>query len=137
MMLRIVTFALAIVIAAPAIATELLMFEEDGCVWCARFDAEVAPEYANSPQGEIAPLKRYNLRRDPLPDELQLDSRVRYTPTFVLVDGDREVGRITGYPGESAFWVALDELIERIEPVEPPPLDSTDAANDRRVGANG
>ena len=67
MLLRIVTFALALVITAPAYAAELLMFEEDGCIWCARWNAEVAPDYAGSPQGVFAPLKRYDLRRDPLP----------------------------------------------------------------------
>ncbi len=124
MLLRIVTFALALVITAPAYAAELLMFEEDGCVWCARWNAEVAPGYADSPQGRFAPLKRYDLRRDPLPDDLELKGRVRYTPTFVLIDGNREIGRIMGYPGEKPFWKLLDTLIARIEPVDRPPLDS-------------
>jgi hypothetical protein len=129
MLLRIVTFALAIVTAAPAFAAELLMFEEDGCVWCARWDAEVAPDYGASPAGRLAPLHRYDLRRDPLPDGLELDARVRYTPTFVLVDRGHEVGRITGYPGKGAFWTQLDELIARIEPDTRPKLDT--AALDR------
>jgi len=128
MLLRIVTFALALVIAAPVYAAELLMFEDDGCVWCARWDAEVAPNYADSPQGQFAPLKRYDLRRDPLPDDLELKGRVRYTPTFVLVDNNREIGRIMGYPGEDSFWGLLDNLIARIEPDDRPddrpPLDA-------------
>lgn len=128
MLLRIVTFALGLVIAAPAFATELLMFEEDGCVWCARWDAEVAPDYADSPQGRIAPLVRFDLRRDPLPDDLELKSRVRYTPTFVLVDKDREIGRITGYPGKGAFWSVLKGLIAQVEPDDDsPPLTTADA----------
>jgi hypothetical protein len=128
MLLRIVTFALALVITAPAYAAELLMFEEDGCIWCARWDAEVAPDYTGSLQGRFAPLKRYDLRRDPLPDDLELKGRVRYTPTFVLVDENREIGRILGYPGKDKFWNLLDNLIARIEPDDRPddqlPLDS-------------
>ncbi len=135
MLLRIVTFALGLVIAAPAFAAELLMFEDDGCVWCAKWNAEVAPEYAESPEGRLAPLTRYDLRRDPLPDALELKGRVRYTPTFVLVDGNREVGRIMGYPGKDAFWDLLDDLIARIEPEDGRPrLDSAEAQRSRADG---
>ena len=38
---------------------------------------------------------------------------VRYTPTFVLMRDGREVGRITGYPGEAHFWGLLGELVRR------------------------
>jgi len=135
MLLRIVTITLGLVIAAPAYSAELLMFQDDGCVWCARWDAEVAPEYAASAEGRIAPLVRYDLRRDPLPDELQLKGGVRYTPTFVLVDGDTEIGRIMGYPGEDAFWALLDELIARMQPEDKhAPLDSAEAAPSRANG---
>lgn len=134
MLLRIVTFALGLVIAAPAISAELLMFEDDGCVWCARWDAEVAPDYAESSHGQIAPLRRFDLRRDPLPDDLELKSRVRYTPTFVLVDDNREVGRIMGYPGRDIFWTQLDALIARIEPDENRPSLTTAAATPYQAG---
>jgi len=125
---RLITLALGLLVAAPASAAELLMFEEDGCVWCARWDAEVAPDYANSPEGRIAPLVRYDLRRDPLPDELELRGRVRYTPTFVLVDDDREVGRITGYPGKGVFWTMLETLVAKLETDHRTPLNTADVA---------
>lgn len=115
MFTRIVTFALSLVIAGPVSAAELLMFDDPGCMWCARWEAEVGPDYPGSPAAAIAPLKRLDLRRDPLPEGLELESRVRYTPTFVLVQKDREVGRITGYPGRMAFWVQLDRLLGELE----------------------
>lgn len=115
MLTRIVTFALSLVTATPLLAAELLMFDDPGCMWCARWDAEVGPDYPGSPAAAIAPLRRLDLRADPLPEGLELDSRVRYTPTFVLVDEDREVGRITGYPGRLAFWVQLDRLLGQLE----------------------
>ena len=37
-----------------------------------------------------------------------------YTPTFVLMDGGREIGRIVGYPGEDFFWSLLGELVQRL-----------------------
>jgi hypothetical protein len=39
---------------------------------------------------------------------------VRYTPTFVLVDRGREIGRIVGYPGEDFFWELLAGLIKKL-----------------------
>lgn len=115
MLTRIVTFALSLVIATPLWSAELLMFDDPGCMWCARWEAEVGPDYPGSPAAAIAPLKRLDLRRDPLPEGLELDSRVRYTPTFVLVQKDREVGRITGYPGRMTFWVQLDRLLGELK----------------------
>jgi len=40
---------------------------------------------------------------------------VMYTPTFVLLNNGREIGRITGYPGEDHFWGLLEELIVKME----------------------
>jgi hypothetical protein len=41
-----------------------------------------------------------------------LRSPVRFTPTFVLVDEGREIGRIEGYPGEDFFWGLLERLLQ-------------------------
>ena len=40
-----------------------------------------------------------------------LVSPIRFTPTFVLVDDGREIGRIEGYPGEDFFWGLLERLL--------------------------
>ena len=32
-------------------------------------------------------------------------------PTFVLFDEGREIGRITGYPGDDAFWGLLGKML--------------------------
>jgi hypothetical protein len=37
------------------------------------------------------------------------------SPTFVLIDDGREVGRITGYPGADFFWGMLAELIAKLD----------------------
>lgn len=93
----------------------LLMFEEVGCVWCARWNAEVGPEYPITPEGLAAPLVRLDIH-EPLPDDLTLTSRPRFTPTFVLVEDGAELGRIEGYPGEDFFWGLLGRLLERETP---------------------
>jgi thioredoxin-related protein len=91
--------------------TYLLMAEEHGCVWCAKWNAEIAPIYPLTAEGLAAPLQRYDLHGE-IP-EVEMARRVRFTPTFILVDGGREVGRIEGYPGEDFFWGLLGMMFDR------------------------
>lgn len=95
---------------APLAAAELVMFERDGCAWCARWDREVGTIYPRTPEGAVAPLRRINLDRTSVP-EGGLKGPVRFTPTFVLLDGGREIARITGYMGEDAFWGLLGKFL--------------------------
>ena len=97
----------------PAAAAELVMVEEKGCPYCERWEAEVGVVYAKTPQGRRAPLRRIEID-GPRPDDLRHLKRLVYTPTFILIDKGREVGRIIGYPGEDFFWGLLDELIGKL-----------------------
>jgi len=104
--------ALTMAFALPAAgsrAAELVMFERPGCVWCARFNAEIAPIYAKTEESRAAPLRRVDLN-SPLPADLAgIDPGV-FTPTFVVVKEGREIGRIRGYPGD-AFFGLLDRIL--------------------------
>lgn len=86
------------------------MFTRDGCPWCARFEREVAPVYALTPEGRQAPLQRVEVRPggDSRPG---LNEPVVAAPTFVLMDEGREIGRITGYLGDDAFWGLLGKML--------------------------
>ena len=107
------TVLLALCGGPGAHAAELVMFEEPGCTWCQRWDAEVAPAYPLSPQGRMAPLRRVHIR-DQATAGVSLERPVTGTPTFVLADEGREVGRIVGYPGPAYFYGQLDRLLERL-----------------------
>ncbi|MGB3271886.1 MAG: hypothetical protein WBA66_03175 [Xanthobacteraceae bacterium] len=96
--------------ALPAVAAELVMFERAGCVWCVRWHGEVGAVYERTPEGRMAPLRRVDVGAGRV-DEPALATPVRYTPTFVLVDRGREVGRITGYSGDDAFWGLLGKML--------------------------
>lgn len=96
---------------ADAAELELLMFEQPGCIYCAQWNADVAPEYPLTEEGRAAPLRRLQLR-DPLPEGLTLTAPPVFTPTFVLVVDGVEAGRIQGYPGEDFFWPMLANLIQ-------------------------
>jgi len=110
--------AVLLLLAGPARAAELLMFEQKGCVYCALFNREIAPAYARTDEGKRAPLRRVDIDA-PLPSDLAFVQRERFTPVFVLVDGGREYGRIRGYPGETFFFGLLANMIERLDRGEP------------------
>lgn len=100
--------------AIPARAAELIMFEDAGCMWCARFNAEIAPAYPKTEEGRRAPLRRVDAGKA-LPADLNFIETERFTPLFVLVDGGREIGRIRGYPGEDHFWGLLGMLVKKLD----------------------
>jgi len=113
--------ALALLCAAatgPAGAgMALLMFEAPGCSWCARWNEEIGGSYARTEAGRRAPLERLRISAA-LPEDVTLSSRARYTPTFVLIEDGREVGRIEGYPGADFFYPMLERLIARADAPE-------------------
>jgi hypothetical protein len=112
--------------AAESSATELVMFDDPGCVWCRRWEAEIGPGYPRSVEGRQAPLRRVYVR-DQANAGIALARPVTGTPTFVLVHEGEEVGRIPGYPGSDFFYPQLAELLRKLPASEParPLLRST------------
>jgi thioredoxin-related protein len=104
-----VLLAAAIVLASNVQAAELLMFRRPGCPWCAAWDREIGPIYARTDVGRRLPIRFIDLEQGNA-GKLKLVAPVRFTPTFVLVDDGREIGRIEGYPGQDFFWARLEGL---------------------------
>ena len=96
----------------------LIMFEQEYCEWCDRWDAEIAPIYPKTREGARAPLRRVDIH-EPMPDDLAWLRKERFTPSFVLIRDDHEVGRIRGYPGEDFFWGLLGALIKDLDQADP------------------
>lgn len=119
-LLVLVATATSLVWPARLRAAELVMFERDGCAWCQRWDREVGPVYGKTAEASVLPLRRVNTDSQPS-GGIALASPVRYTPTFIVVDNGREVGRITGYINDDAFWGLLSALTTRITPPESTP----------------
>ncbi|MEN3791656.1 thioredoxin fold domain-containing protein [Fulvimarina sp. MAC3] len=104
---------------SPSPAAELLMFERDGCPYCARFDAEIAPDYPHSEAGRIAPLKRVDITDDRRGGYEDIAPAV-FTPTFVLMnDAGKEVGRLKGYPGKKYFYSEIEPMLEKLRQDHP------------------
>ncbi len=103
---------LALVMLLPAsFASELIMFEEEYCTWCEKWNEEIGVIYHRTPESCHAPLKKVDLYGG-LADTFALKETVIYTPTFVLMQAQKEVARIVGYPGEDFFWDLLNEMIQ-------------------------
>lgn len=96
--------------ATPAAALELLMVDQEGCVYCEMWDEQIAPIYPKTAEGRFAPLARIDISE--LDNaEVTFARTINFTPTFVLIQEGRELGRIEGYPGEDFFWWMLSKLL--------------------------
>ena len=91
----------------------LLMVEEKWCEWCEQWNSDIGGIYAKTEEGKQAPLRRTDIH-DPMPADVELKSRVHYTPTFILLSKGKEIGRIEGYPGEDFFWGLLQQLLKKL-----------------------
>lgn len=109
------TVAAGMLSPVMAQASELLMFEQAGCVYCQRWDRDVGSLYGKTPEAKSLPLRRIDIQSQ-RSSGVTLASPVRYTPTFVVVDNGREVGRITGYSNDDSFWGLLDALAGKLAP---------------------
>jgi hypothetical protein len=109
----------AALLALPAAAVELVMVDQPGCIYCARWEAEIAPAYANTPEGRFAPLRRVDIRA--VEDEVEVARRVVFTPTFLVVEDGRELARMEGYSGDEFFWPLLEQMLRETADYEETP----------------
>ncbi|WP_299414801.1 hypothetical protein [uncultured Sulfitobacter sp.] len=102
---------LALLAAFPVRAdTRLVMVEEKGCIWCARWNREIADIYPKTGEGQAAPLLRMDIHA-PRPADFTFARSLHFTPTFVLMRDGVEVSRLEGYPGEDFFWGLLRQML--------------------------
>ena len=94
-------------------AAELVMFESRGCIYCQRWERAVGSVYDKTAEAKVLPLRRIDVDRQSA-SGVELKSPVHYTPTFVVVDQGREIGRIEGFSSDDSFWGLLDELAAKV-----------------------
>ena len=112
-----VVLMVSVAVPESARAAELLVLEQPGCAWCARFNNEIAPGYPHTEEGRRAPLRRVDVTES-WPADLAAIAPERLTPTFTLLSDDgREVARLRGYPGDNFFWPLLAEMLGKLGPV--------------------
>ncbi|EJW10476.1 regulatory protein SoxS [Rhodovulum sp. PH10] len=99
-------------------AVALVYVWQAGCSYCRDWEAKIGAIYDKTDEAKRAPLRPIE-RRTLEAAGLVLKRPVRYTPTFVLVADDAELGRIEGFPGEDLFWWRLGMLLNEL-PAEKP-----------------
>ena len=98
---------------SPSQAAELVMLERPGCPWCERWDREIGPAYGKTEAGRTAPLRRVDITQ-PWPRDLEQIRIERFTPTFIVIEDGREIGRLRGYPGDAFFWPLIEEILAQL-----------------------
>jgi len=98
--------------SAPSVAAELVMFESDTCSWCKKWLAEIGPVYPKTSEGSCAPLRTVDIDQSRNGGLVEV-APIIYTPTFVIAENGREVGRLVGYAGEDFFWGLLAEQLDK------------------------
>lgn len=93
--------------------TELVMYEASDCPWCETWHSEVGSVFKRTTEARKISLRVVDVD-DPTPDDLKHIQGIVYTPTFVVVDDGKELGRILGYPGEDFFWGLLQVILRKI-----------------------
>ena len=94
-------------------AAQLLMFEQDYCAWCERWNDEIGGIYHKTAEGIQAPLRRIDIHEQ-IPEEFAGLEPAVFTPTFVLWENGQEIARLRGYPGDEFFWFLLSEMLEKL-----------------------
>ena len=98
------------ILSGNLMAAELIMVEQQGCYYCLEWKDQLGHIYPKTPEGKFAPLKTIDITEV---DKIKgLQSDVIFTPTFVLMENDKELGRLEGYSSEDFFWELLEVILK-------------------------
>jgi hypothetical protein len=103
----------------PPSDLQLVVIEVPGCIYCRIFRRDVLPGYEASPRAREVPLRFVDLN-EPGADGLELSAPITIVPTVLLVEGTREVGRITGYTGPENFFHSVNYMLSTTRPLATP-----------------
>ena len=99
------------ILSGNLMAAELIMVEQQGCYYCLEWKDQLGHIYPKTPEGKYAPLKTIDITEVDELNGLQRD--VIFTPTFVLMENEKELGRLEGYSSEDFFWELLEVILEK------------------------
>lgn len=85
----------------------LVMVSLAGCPFCLRFEQQIGHAYTEQPIAQQAPLVRVRFGSE----SLALFEPIKVTPTFLILQGTQELGRIAGYPGRDYFLEELELIL--------------------------
>lgn len=105
-------FVSAFVAVQAAQAAELVYFNSTACSVCEQWDEEVGVLYHKTDEAQRLPLRPQDIHDDK-PADLAFVKGVAFTPTFVMIEDGKEVGRIVGYISDYFFWQQVAGLIKK------------------------
>ena len=108
-----VTWAGDSVLADPAKipGTALVMVTSPSCPWCDAFEDDVGHLYDKTIEAQKFPLYRVDFFSK-FPQSLSHIPPAQFTPTFIVLEDYKEIGRLEGYPGDEMFWWRFSEFTE-------------------------
>ena len=115
-MAKIILFAVLLLLGSPINASEknglfrLVYVFSDQCVFCKAWERDVGSLYGDTEYAKRAPLFKIDIKLFSK-HFTDVTPKVSGTPTFILMNGNDEVGRIVGYKNRDMFFWALSEYI--------------------------
>ena len=99
------------ILSENLMAAELIMVEQQGCYYCEEWKDQLGHIYPKTPEGKYAPLKTFDITEVDGIKGLERD--VIFTPTFILMEKNKDLGRLVGYSSEDFFWELLEVILEK------------------------
>ena len=115
-MAKFILFAIFLLIGSAISASEkdgalrLIYVFSEKCVFCKAWEREVGSIYGDTEYAKRAPLFKIDIKLFSK-HFTDVTPKVSGTPTFILMNGNDEVGRIVGYQNSDMFFWALSEYI--------------------------
>ena len=112
----IILFAVLLLLGSPINASEknglfrLVYVFSDQCVFCKAWERDVGRLYGDTEYAKRAPLFKIDIKLFSK-HFTDVTPKVSGTPTFILMNGNDEIGRIVGYQNRDMFFWALSEYI--------------------------
>ena len=113
---KIILFAVLLLIGSPINASEknglfrLVYIFSEQCLFCKAWERDVGRLYGDTEYAKRAPLFKIDIKLFSK-HFTDVTPKVSGTPTFILMNGNNEVGRIVGYQNRDMFFWALSEYI--------------------------
>ncbi|MCB1521595.1 MAG: thioredoxin family protein [Hyphomicrobiaceae bacterium] len=89
---------------------QIVVFEAPGCIYCSLFRRHVEPAYAASPRAQNMPMRFIDLNA-PDAERVGIATPVDTVPTAILLQNNREIGRVPGYVGPEIFFHAINHIL--------------------------
>jgi thioredoxin-related protein len=101
-------------IPSPGSDVELLVVEAEGCIYCPLLRRDLLPLYEASAHAAHAPM-RFGDINEVDGRSIETQNPITNVPTVLVLQGNREVARISGYLGPENFLRVIERILAGLE----------------------